>query len=194
MEKLWANFRVANQVLTRTSPLIELSSDTIGYCYAHFDLTDEWKNFDVVRAIWQNDQLRIGILLDENWECKVPMEVLSRETDIVVYLVGSNIDDTSQLPVQRLTTFPEIAYRCRKKVMVECDDEGEVSPSIFEQYVARVQGKIRQVTDMTVEAHESEEVEVIKTIRDVVNLDFGIPVGDDMDPITNSEIEALITY
>lgn len=192
METITIIFKAVQQVLVRTSEIEKLASDTIGYVYAHFKLSDEWQSFDIVEAIWQNDQLRVAVLLDEDWNCVVPMEVLSRESEVTVHLVGSTIDTESQKPVERLTTYPALALICNQKVQIDGGDEGEVSPNLFEQYVARVQGEVRQVTDMTVSAHESEDVEVIKTVDEVVNLDFGIPAAS-VEALTNTEIEELLS-
>jgi hypothetical protein len=193
METITIIFKAIQQALVRSSDLEKLASDTIGYVYAHFNLSGDWKDFDIVEAIWQNDQLRVAVLLDDEWNCIVPMEVLSRESEVTVHLVGSTIDTDSQKPVERLTTYPALALICNQKVQIDGGDEGEVSPNLFEQYIARVQSEVRQVTDMTVDAHESEAVEVIKTVTDVVNLDFGFPAQGAVDALTNEEIEELLS-
>lgn len=192
METITIIFKAVQQALVRTSELEKLASDTIGYVLAHFNLSEEWQDFDIVEAIWQNDQLRVAVLLDNEGDCVVPMEVLSRESEVTVHLVGSQVDYATQKPLVRLTTYPTLAIVCDRKVQIEGGDEGEVSPNLFEQYIARVQGEVRQVTDMNVFAHESEDVEVIKTVDEVVNLDFGIPVNS-VEALTNTEIEELLS-
>ena len=173
-------FSAKRQELRVTNGFARFASDTINYIYARFELDDEWQEFDVVKAVWQNDECKISQLITHNTEAAVPIEMLSRRSLVTVNLVGYTVEDEEL--TERLTTYPVKALIVDKTAIVEGDESSGVSPSLFDQYIEIVATEVGRVTDMTVSAHSSDTATVDKSeVSGVVHLAFGLPKGDKGD-------------
>ena len=175
-------FKAKKQDLRVVNGFARFASDTINYIYARFELDDEWQEFDVVKAVWQNDECKVSQLITNNTDAAVPIEMLSRRSLVTVNLVGYTVEDEEL--TERLTTYPTKALIVDKTAIVEADESVGVSPSLFDQYIEIVATEVGRVTDMTVSAHSSDTATVDKSEDSetgVVHLSFGLPKGDKGD-------------
>ena len=169
-------FSANEQVLIKTGGVDNYAADTVSYVKAIFDLGDNWGNFDNISVIWERGAtIRCSVLDDAN-SCIVPPEVIARKGRVYVNLVGVNVSEEEIL--ERLTTYKAQALTITADVNL-CGRNGEqVSPSQFEQFVAKVKNEVAVVTGMTAEAYilpEGSDPEV--EYRDG-KLIIGIPKGD----------------
>ena len=135
------NFTCYEQDLVLDGEAEEYASNTVNYIEAVFELLDGWEDLDSVRAIWRNRGNVVACVLDHN-TCKVPAEVL-RETGFVkVNLVGSAFENGEL--TDRITSCPVIALVVTKAALV--DDGSAITPTEFEQFVARVEAAAAKST------------------------------------------------
>lgn len=173
-------FSVKRQELRITNGFGRFASDTYNYISARFELDEEWEEYDVIKAIWQNDACKVTQLISDNTEVPVPAEVLSRKAPITVNLVGYKTENDEL--VKRLTTYPCPAFIIDRKVMVDGNEASGITQNLFEQYIEIVAAEVSKVTDMTVSAHADTEPSVEKTESGgAVHLSFGLVKGDKGD-------------
>lgn len=149
MDKI--NFKVSGQSLVKTGGLSTYASDTVEYIQAEFTLSDEWKEYDSVRAIWQNEDIVAPpSVLDSEGKCLVPFEVLAERGRVTVNLVGSSTNGT--IVTKRITSYIVTAFMVTVKVNIDGSDPQIITPSQFEQFVNIVISEVEKVTGMTAQA------------------------------------------
>lgn len=146
METITLNFKASGQNLTADAHPQRYASNTVNYIQAVFDLDDNWKSFDSVRAVWHNDFACISTVLDGNGACTVPHEVLTNLDEVIVNLVGSDVDGEEL--VDRMTTYPLRVAIIDAHARICGTETAEVTPSQFEQYVAIVSDLVHSVKDI----------------------------------------------
>ena len=135
MDKIY--FKVSGQSLMKTGGLSTYASDTVEYIQAEFTLSDEWKEYDSVRAIWQNgDIVAPPSVLDSEGKCLVPFEVLTERGRVTVNLVGSSANGI--ILAKRITSYIVTAFMVTVKVNIDGSDPQTITPSQFEQFVEAV--------------------------------------------------------
>lgn len=151
MEKQIISFSANEQNLIKTGGVGCYASNTVAYIEAHFDLGDNWSDFDSVRAVWTNEHLAcISTVLDSLGKCRVPTEVLVRKSKVTVNLVGS-VSENGVL-TDRLTSYPIVALVVDANAKTCGTETAEITPSQFEQFVAQVISEVEKVTGMTAQA------------------------------------------
>lgn len=130
-------FTASEQTLTKTSGADYYASNTIGYIEAAFDLDENWDGFDSVRAVWKSQYYTISAVLNAQGVCLVPAEVKYYKSKVFVNLVGSNVED--DVLVDRLTTYPILAFTIDAEAEVEGTETTDITPSQFEQFVDQVE-------------------------------------------------------
>lgn len=137
VEKTVLNFTANGQQLTKTSGIKRYASDTVNYIEAIFDLSEEWNEYDYVKAVWCNetmtDAIVINTILGLNGYCIVPQEVLTREGSVKVNLVASIVSNNAI--TDRLTSHSVTALTVNEKVKLDGTETSEITPSQFEQFV-----------------------------------------------------------
>ena len=131
-------FTASEQTLVKTSGADYYASNTIGYIEAAFDLDENWDGFDSVRAVWKSQYYTISAVLNAQGVCLVPAEVKYYKSKVFVNLVGSNVED--DVLVDRLTTYPVLAFTIDAEAEVEGTETTDITPSQFEQFVDQVEG------------------------------------------------------
>lgn len=131
-------FTASEQTLVKTSGADAYASNTVGYIEATFDLDTNWDGFDSVRAVWKSQYYTISAVLDAYGKCLVPAEVKYYKSKVFVNLVGSNVED--DVLVDRLTTYPVLAFTIDAEAEVEGTETTDITPSQFEQFVDQVEG------------------------------------------------------
>ena len=138
MDRQIINFSANEQSLIKTSGLDHYAGNVVRYIEAHFDLGANWSGYDSVRAIWRNkrDVTRYSTVLNSEGVCVVPYEVLTLRGDVCMNLVGSIVE--SGVLVDRITTYPICALTVDVPAMVDGSDPASITPSEYEQFVAKV--------------------------------------------------------
>lgn len=72
----------------------------------------------------------------EDGVCVVPWELLTKKYPVRVNLVGSVIEDGEL--TDRLTTEQIVAFTLNKDALIEGSAEAEITPTVYEQFVAEV--------------------------------------------------------
>ena len=151
MEKQILNFTVNEQILVCENP-IRISTNKVNYIEAHFDLGTNWSGYDSVRAVWFNDFKCISTVLDSQGVCLVPFEVMKRNGEVKVNLVGS-ISENNVL-TDRLTTYPVEAGQVDANALVDGSETAEITPSQFEQFAEAVEEVTEAAAEQAEEAKE----------------------------------------
>lgn len=184
MEKITLYFRADKQTLEPTKEIPTIVSNTINYVDARFDLSDEWKSFDIVQAIFDRYHDPIATTVIDGY-CIVPNKLLTNTGLITVNLVGSNIED-SEL-VARLTTASTIALKIKKNAYVDGGEDEKVTPSQFEEFVTRVEDAaenavsaaeqtsqdVRDASDYKDAAQQAAEI-AVASVQEIESIDFHI--------------------
>lgn len=144
MNTVTIRFKADNQELKLLSNPVLFASNTVSYVLAEFELGENWEH-DTIRAIWYTDTDRIATVLN-NGSCTVPHEVLAKSKPVMVNLVGSDMEN-SEL-VDRLTTYPIVAFVVNADAKVDGTETAEVTPSQFEQFVSQVEELVESVKDI----------------------------------------------
>jgi len=175
MDKQILNFTANEQILVCENP-IKISTNKVNYIQANFDLGTNWSGYDSVRAVWFNDFKCISTVLDSQGVCLVPFEVMKRNGEVKVNLVGS-ISENDVL-TDRLTSYPIVAVIVDCIAMANGAETSPITPSQFDQYVAIVHTEVEKVTGMTAEAETLPEGSDATASYDNGVLTLGIPKGD----------------
>lgn len=146
METITLNFKAFGQNLTADAHPQRYASNTVNYIQAVFDLDENWQSFDSVRAVWHNDFACISTVLDGNGSCTVPHEVLTNLDEVIVNLVGSDVDGEEL--VDRMTTYPHRVAIIDANARICGTETAEVTPSQFEQYIDIVEQIVGTVKDI----------------------------------------------
>ena len=136
MEQRIITFSANEQGLIKTGGVDHYASDTISYIKAIFDLGDNWSGYDEVRAVFKTSYVCKNAVLNSVGECVVPFEALMYKGDVRVNLVGSIY--TEEAIVDRLTTYSVKALTVDEDVPVCGDASQPLTPSEYEQFVAKV--------------------------------------------------------
>ena len=181
MENAVIRFRAKGQNLSLVSGYNRFAGNTIGYIRIEIEPDDEWRDFDAVDALFQNDQGKVSAVLFYDsgvYACNAPVEMTAASSVVFLNLSGKNV--VNNVLVERLTTYPIFAFAIDRSANVTSYRETEVSPNMYEQYIAAVGNQVEKITDLTVSAHEADEPEVIKTAVPglPINLDFGLVRGE----------------
>ena len=136
MEQRIITFSANEQGLIKTGGIDHYASDTISYVKAIFDLGDNWSGYDEVRAVFKTSYVCKNAVLNSVGECIVPFEALMYKGDVRVNLVGSIY--TEEAIVDRLTTYSVKALTIDEDVPVCGDASTPLTPSEYEQFVAKV--------------------------------------------------------
>ena len=181
MENAVIRFRAKGQNLSLVSGYNRFAGNTIGYIRIEIEPDDEWRDFDAVDALFQNDQGKVSAVLFYDsgvYACNAPVEMTAASSVVFLNLSGKNV--VNNVLVERLTTYPIFAFAIDRDANVTSYRETEVSPNMYEQYIAAVGNQVEKITDLTVSAHEADEPEVIKTATPglPINLDFGLVRGE----------------
>lgn len=147
MNKSEITFSANEQSLIKTGGIDNYASNTVSYIEATFTLGENWTGFDSVRAVWESYCAKISTVLDSNYKCIVPPEVLKVKSKVNVNLVGSVVE--GNVLTDRLTTYPILALTVDANAMVEGDETTAVTPSQFEQFVAQVHEDAESIQDYT---------------------------------------------
>ena len=145
MNPLKLAFTANEQALTKTDNFTDFASNTVSYIEATFTLGENWTGYDSVRAVWKTDYYTISTVLDANFTCVVPTEVLRYKAKVFVNLVGSIVENDAL--TDRLTTFPVLALTVKANAAVNGTETVPVTPSQFEQFVEAVQDAAGSISD-----------------------------------------------
>lgn len=145
MNPLKLTFTANEQDLTKTDNFTDFASNTVSYIEATFTLGENWTGYDSVRAVWKTDYYTISTVLDANFTCIVPTEVLRYKAKVFVNLVGSIVENDTL--TDRLTTFPVLALTVKANAAVNGTETVPVTPSQFEQFVEAVQDAAGSISD-----------------------------------------------
>lgn len=145
MNKSEITFSANEQSLIKTGGIDNYASNTVSYIEATFTLGENWTGFDSVRAVWESYCAKISTVLDSNYKCRVPAEVLKVKSKVNVNLVGSIVEGNEL--TDRLTTYPIQALIVDANARVEGDETTAVTPSQFEQFVERVHADAESIQD-----------------------------------------------
>lgn len=145
MNKSEITFSANEQSLIKTGGIDNYASNTVSYIEATFTLGENWTGFDSVRAVWESYCAKISTVLDSNYKCIVPPEVLKVKSKVNVNLVGSVVE--GNVLTDRLTTYPILALTVDANARVEGDETTSVTPSLFEQFVERVHDDAESIQD-----------------------------------------------
>lgn len=154
-------FSAREQRLMSNDPYF--ASGTIGYIKAVFDLDEQWKSFDVVTAIWTNQHETISTVLDEEYSCVVPHEVLAKRGRVYVNLAAVSIEDDTVKA--RLTTYPYLAIQVDAKALLTGSETTEITPSQFDQYVGIVTSYLEAIQAMVAHLPTSAEEDGVYVIE-----------------------------
>lgn len=147
MNKSEITFSANEQSLIKTGGVDNYASNTVSYIEATFTLGENWTGYDSVRAVWESSCAKIATVLDSNFTCIVPPEVLKVKSKVNVNLVGSVVE--GNVLTDRLTTYPILALTVDANARVEGDETTAVTPSQFEQFVAQVHEDAESIQDYT---------------------------------------------
>lgn len=136
MEERIITFTADEQGLVKTGGISHYASDTISYIKAVFTLGENWQGFDEVRAVFKTSYVCKKAVLNSVGECIVPFEALMHKGDVRVNLVGSIY--TEEEIADRLTTYSVSALTIDEDVPVCGDTSTPLTPSEYEQFVAKV--------------------------------------------------------
>ena len=145
MNPLKLTFTANEQALTKTDNFTDFASNTVSYIEATFTLGENWTGYDSVRAVWKTDYYTISTVLDANFTCVVPTEVLRYKAKVFVNLVGSIVENDTL--TDRLTTFPVLALTVKANAAVNGSETAPVTPSQFEQFVDTVRDEAESISD-----------------------------------------------
>lgn len=145
MNKSEITFSANEQSLIKTGGIDNYASNTVSYIEATFTLGENWTGFDSVRAVWESYCAKVATVLDSNYKCRVPAEVLKVKSKVNVNLVGSIVEGNEL--TDRLTTYPIQALIVDANARVEGDETTAVTPSQFEQFVERVHDDAQAIQD-----------------------------------------------
>lgn len=145
MNPLKLTFTANEQDLTKTDNFTDFASNTVSYIEATFTLGENWSGYDSVRAVWKTDYYTISTVLDANFTCIVPTEVLRYKAKVFVNLVGSIVENDTL--TDRLTTFPVLALTVKANAAVNGSETAPVTPSQFEQFVDSVRDAAGSISD-----------------------------------------------
>lgn len=145
MNPLKLTFTANEQALTKTDNFTDFASNTVSYIEATFTLGENWTGYDSVRAVWKTDYYTISTVLDANFTCIVPTEVLRYKAKVFVNLVGSIVENDTL--TDRLTTFPVLALTVKANAAVNGSETAPVTPSQFEQFVDSVRDAAGSISD-----------------------------------------------
>jgi len=145
MNPLKLTFTANEQALTKTDNFTDFASNTVSYIEATFTLGENWTGYDSVRAVWKTDYYTISTVLDANFTCVVPTEVLRYKAKVFVNLVGSIVENDTL--TDRLTTFPVLALTVKANAAVNGSETAPVTPSQFEQFVDTVRDAAESISD-----------------------------------------------
>ena len=151
MEKTILNFKADGQKLT-VDKADGFAVNTVNYIEAHFELGNNW-DFEIVRAVWTNKVVTIATQL-VNGVCIVPWELLTKKYPVRVNLVGSVFDGSTL--ADRLTTEQIVAFTLNKDALISGNEESEITPTIFEQFVAEVKADADRAEASAARAEEAE--------------------------------------
>ena len=88
----------------RADSIIHISSNTVNYVTAHFDLDEQWDEFTHIKAIWNTEYKMHPSVIDESGNTVVPFDILDTKADVYVNLQADVIED--DLLKARFTTYP----------------------------------------------------------------------------------------
>ena len=172
-------FTASEQTLVKTSGADAYASNTVGYIEATFDLDTNWDGFDSVRAVWKSQYYTISAVLDAYGKCLVPAEVKYYKSKVFVNLVGSNVED--DVLVDRLTTYPVLAFTIDAEAEVEGTETTDITPSQFEQFVDQVEGYAESAAEDAQSIAESA-AQIEQNAEDIADLKEDLTVViDDLD-------------
>ena len=147
MNKQGILFSANEQTLEKTGGIDNYASNTVSYIEATFALGENWTGYDVVRAVWESRYARISTVVDSNYKCIVPTEVLKYKSKVNVNLVGSIAD--GETLTDRLTTYPILALTVDADARVDSTETQPITPSQFEQFVDRVHADAEAIQGYT---------------------------------------------
>ena len=136
MEDKIITFSANEQGLQKTGGISHYASDTVSYVKATFDLGTNWQGFDEVRAVFKTPFDTRSAVLNSLGECEVPFEILMHKAVVRVNLVGSIV--TEEEVTDRLTTYSVEALTIDEDVPISGDSSVPITPSEYEQFVAKV--------------------------------------------------------
>lgn len=161
MNNVIISFAADRQKLRKTGGIDRYASNLVNYVSAEFDLSDEWENFDSVRAVWFTDFKKVATVLDSSGTCAVPNELFTKTGKISVNLVGSVVSGGEL--ADRLTTYPALALTVNANARIGSQDK-QLTPSQFEQFVEIVKAEVSKIKDIeTVELGEDYTLTILFT-------------------------------
>ena len=90
-------FGVKHQIINRLDTFKPVA-DSKNYLYAHFDfLTEDWQG--TVTALFTKQETTYAVVLNEEYECLVPWELLTEDGDIFVSCFSGNLITTTNARV-----------------------------------------------------------------------------------------------
>lgn len=171
-ETVTLRFRAIGQSLKSEQECPVYASRTFNYAFAKFELGSGWEDFDSVRAVWQSKHQKVESLLDGDYKCVIPAEVLSTVSPVAVNLVGST--ESGGVLIDRLTTFPILAFMVHTHALIYGTETPEITPSMYEQFINDAREQV--ITEVEAETLEAGFPATASYTRGVLSL--GLPKGD----------------
>ena len=154
MADIQLTFEVTNQLIHRTDKFKPVA-DSKNYLYAHFDfLTEEWEN-KIVTAIFTKNEESYIMLLDSNYTCLVPWEVIQDGGDVYVSVFSGELITTNSSRV----TIIKSGY------VEDAENSEEPTPNIYEQIIASFENLSDDVSEL--------ETDISNLRQDLLVIDGG---------------------
>ena len=94
MENAVIRFRAKGQNLSLVSGYNRFAGNTIGYIRIEIEPDDEWRDFDSVDALFQNEQGTVSAVLFYDsgvYACNAPVEMTAASSVVFLNLSGKNV-------------------------------------------------------------------------------------------------------
>ena len=133
----------------------KLVEKTINYVEAHFDLSSDWEEFELIEAVWSGGghDIVTPMLHDS---VIVPFEVLQKPGVVKVNLVGCDISE--ETVEKRLTTKQIPCLQVKSTALVNGENSGKPTPTDFEQFVAEVEDDAERAEEAANRAETAKEI------------------------------------
>lgn len=96
-------FDKSNYQHMRIDEAIRISSDTVNYVTAHFDIDEQWNDFTTIYANWHTPYEMYQSEIDASGNTVVPSEILDSKADVRVNLQGDVVENGTL--TKRFTTY-----------------------------------------------------------------------------------------
>lgn len=156
MDSTTVRFRLSGQELTMVGNHHRFASNSVGIVRIEVEPSDEWLDFDSVDCIFQNDQDRTTMTMFYEfgtYACMTPADMLSRISNVFINLSGKNLVDGDL--VERLTTYPTLAFIIDVSSNVANYRETVIPANQYEQYIAAVRNEVNRIEEVSASVEDS---------------------------------------